>query len=143
DGGTEAWSADTLQRIPAADMGVKVDDFGFPYHYSLTNTTPGGAGTRIDLNPPTGVITPLAAFEPLVDSNLPSTRPESEGAWGFALAPPRFPVGLNTGVFIGFHGQFDTGGVANEENPLLYVDPTTGQYFDFISNDEPGIGHLD
>ncbi len=142
-GGNEAWSADTLQRVPAADMGVKVDDFGFPYHYTLTNVTPGGAGTRIDLRPPDGVILPLAAFEPLVDPNLPTTGSESEGASGFALAPAGFPPGLDGGAFIGFHGVFNQAGTANEENPLLYADPATGKYFDFVNNDWPNIGHLD
>ncbi len=35
------------------------------------------------------------------------------------------------------------GGIPNEENPVVYVDLTTTNYFQFIGNDEPGIGHLD
>src|SRR4029079_3546308 len=35
------------------------------------------------------------------------------------------------------------GGVANEENPLVFYNQTTGNYFDFISNNEPNIWHLD
>ena len=31
----------------------------------------------------------------------------------------------------------------NEENPLLYVDLATGDYFPLVGNDEPEIGHLD
>jgi hypothetical protein len=142
-GGNEAWSAETLQRVPVADMGVRVDNFGFPYHYTLTSETPGGVGTRIDLGPPDGVILPLAAFQPLVDPNLPTTGSESEGASGFALAPAGFPEALNSGALIGFHGLFNQAGVANEENPLLYADPATGNYFDFVSNDWPNIGHFD
>ena len=44
---------------------------------------------------------------------------------------------------MGFHGQFSKGGLANEENPLVYADSQTGEYFHFIGNDEPAIGHLD
>jgi hypothetical protein len=54
-----------------------------------------------------------------------------------------FPAGLNHGVFIGFHGLFNEGGITNDENPMLFADPSTGHYFDFISNDLPNIGHLD
>jgi hypothetical protein len=54
-----------------------------------------------------------------------------------------FPAGLNHGVFIGFHGQFNQGGTANDENPFIFANPVTGHYFDFISNNEPNIGHLD
>jgi hypothetical protein len=50
---------------------------------------------------------------------------------------------LNHGVFVGFHGLFNEGGTTNDENPLVFGDPATGHYFDFISNNEPGIGHLD
>ena len=92
---------------------------------------------------PTERVTPLASFEPLADPNLPGTGSRSQGASGFALSPPMFPTGLNDGVFIGFHGVFDTGGTSNDKNPMLFVNPNTGNYFDFISNDEPNIGHLD
>jgi hypothetical protein len=34
-------------------------------------------------------------------------------------------------------------GSANDENPLIFADPSTGHYFDFISNNLPNIGHLD
>ena len=33
--------------------------------------------------------------------------------------------------------------LANEENPLVFYNQTTGRYFDFIGNNEPNIGHLD
>ena len=68
---------------------------------------------------------------------------ESEGASGFALSPTEFPAGLNDGVFIGFHGVWNEGGTANDENPLIFADPSTGKYFDFVSNNEPGVGHFD
>ena len=60
-----------------------------------------------------------------------------------AFAPASFPAGLNNGIFVGFHGRFDLGGLANEENPLVFWNRATGQYFDFIGNNEPNIGHLD
>jgi len=59
------------------------------------------------------------------------------------LRPPGFPDGLNTGIFLGFHGRFNSGGTDNEENPVVYADPATGAYFHFIEGQQPGIGHLD
>ena len=47
------------------------------------------------------------------------------------------------GVFIGFHGKYGAGGLNNEENPLVYVDLRTTNYFHFIGDEEPAIGHLD
>ena len=141
--GDDAWSADTLQRVPGADMGVRIDNFGYPYHYTLASQVAGEPGTRIDLTSSSGIISPLADFEPLVDPNLPTIGSRSQGASGFALAPQGFPAGLNNGVFIGFHGDFDTGGVANQKNPLLYENLSTGKYFDFLSNDLTNIGHID
>jgi hypothetical protein len=150
-GGNEAWSADELDRIPAAQIGSSVPFFGFPeqingqlvYSYVKTIDKPGDPVTTI--NPGVGV-QPLVAFEPLPDPVLTVEGSESEGASGFALSPPNFPTGLNHGVFIGFHGIFNEGGTANDENPLVFADPnsTDGpQYFDFVSNNLPNIGHLD
>ena len=68
---------------------------------------------------------------------------ESEGPNEVALAPANFPDGLNGGLFVGFHGKYHLGGLANEENPLVYADPATGEYFHFISNDVAVIGHPD
>jgi hypothetical protein len=140
DGGYNGFSTDTLHMISAADVGVTDPNFGFPYSYTLTNQAPGEPVTAVN---PSERVAPLASFEPLADPNLPGTGSRSQGAAGFALSPPMFPAGLNNGVFIGFHGVFDTGGTSNDKNPMLFVNPTTGNYFDFISNDEPNIGHLD
>jgi hypothetical protein len=79
-------------------------------------------------------------FQPWPD---PWTGSESEGPSEIAFAPPGFPTGLNNGIFVGFHGRFDLGGLANEENPLVFYDRATGKYFDFIGNNEPNVGHLD
>jgi hypothetical protein len=140
DGGYYGFSTDTLQMISAADVGVTDPNFGFPYSYTLTNQTPGSPVTAVN---PTERVTPLASFEPLADPNLPGTGSRSQGASGAALSPPMFPAGLNNGLFVGFHGVFDSGGTSNDKNPMLFVNPGTGSYFDFISNDEPNIGHLD
>ena len=90
--GTAAWSTDTLQHVPSADMGVKVDDFGYPYDYS-PQPTPRRASrtTRVDLLPPRGVVAPIASFQPLADPNLPASGSESEGASGFAARPVGVP----------------------------------------------------
>ena len=126
-----------LNVIPAADLGVApVKFFGFPTNYIeyRTGRVVGGQG-----------IQPLVAFQPLPN---PITGSESEGPNDIAFAPPRFPEGLNNGIFVGFHGKYNLGGIANEENPLVYVDlspsaRTPTNYFHFIGNDEPSIGHLD
>jgi hypothetical protein len=128
----EPLSGDELNVIPAAEIGNgSVPDFGFPTNYTAyrSGTVVGGGG-----------IQPLVTFQPLPD---PFTGSESEGPNDLTFAPPGFPAGLNGGIFIGFHGKFNLGGMANEENPLVYVDPATKSYFQFIGNDEPGIGHLD
>ena len=122
---------------PAAQIGGPVEYFGFPevingqlvYSYVKTIDKPGDPVTVV--NPGVGV-QPLVAFEPLADPVLTAEGSESEGSSGFALSPPEFPAGLNHGVFIGFHGLFNEGGTANDENPLIFADPSTGQYFDFV-----------
>src|SRR5690606_17038572 len=48
-----------------------------------------------------------------------------------------------TGIFVGFHGKFNGGGLANEENPVVYADPETGEYFHFILGQQAGLGHPD
>jgi hypothetical protein len=143
-----AWSADELDRIPAAQIGAGVPYFGFPeviggqltYSYVKTSLQPGDPVTVI--NPDVGV-QPLIAFEPLADAALGSGGSKSQGASGFALSPAGFPAAVAGGVFIGFHGVFNAGGTANDENPLIFANPATGKYFNFVSNDEPNIGHLD
>ena len=132
----EPLSADELNMIPAANVGGTVEFFGFPTNY-IEYRTGRIVGTQ--------GVQPLVAFQPLPD---PITGSESEGPNDIAFAPPRFPPGLNNGIFVGFHGKYSAGGIANEENPLVYVDlspsaraPTN--YFHFIGNNEPNIGHLD
>ncbi len=128
----EPTSADELNWIPAAQVGNgTVQYFGFPSNYTAyrTGTVVGGGGVQ-----------PLVAFQPLPN---PSNGSESEGPNDITFAPPGFPPGLNNGIFVGFHGKYGLGGLANEENPLVYVDLTNNSYFQFIGNNEPNIGHLD
>jgi glucose/arabinose dehydrogenase len=127
----EPLSADELNRITRANIGGTVEDFGFIRDYIEYRT-----GRRVG----SGAIQPLVAFQPIPN---PMTGSESEGANEIAFAPAGFPTGVSNGVFIGFHGQFNLGGIANEENPLVYYDLNIRRYFDFIKNDEPNIGHLD
>jgi len=130
--GNEPLSADELNWIPAAEIGNgSVRDFGFPTNYTAyrSGTIVGGGG-----------IQPLVTFQPLPN---PANGSESEGPNDIAFAPLAFPEGLNHGVFVGFHGKWSLAGIANEENPLVFVDLNTTNYFQFIGNDEPNIGHLD
>ena len=126
----EPLSVDRVFAIPAAQIGTKVFNFGFPYSYIAYRTG------KVVGSPPRAVV----AFQPWPD---PYTGSESEGPSEIAFAPAGFPSSLNNGIFVGFHGRFDLGGLANEENPLVFYNRATGNYFDFIGNNEPNIGHLD
>jgi hypothetical protein len=108
-----------------------VEFYGYPANYTAyrSNTVVGGQG-----------IQPLVAFQPWPN---PLTGAESEGPNDIAFAPPAFPEPLNHGVFVTFHGKFGSGGLANEENALAFVDLNTTNYFHFIQPRLPGVGHLD
>lgn len=122
-------SPDELNRIRREDIGREVFDFGFPDNYTVyrTGEIVGGDG-----------VPPLMVFQPWPD---PITGRRSEGANEITFAPPAFPTGLNRGLFIGFHGKFAFGGLQNDENPVVYADPETGEYFHFIAGQQPGLGH--
>jgi glucose/arabinose dehydrogenase len=120
-----SFSADELDVIPAKKIGSEVVDFGFPDSYVDYAT-----GEVV------GPDTAAATFRPIEGS-------ESEGIAGIAFVPASFPDALAGGILAGFHGQFDETGIQNEENPVLWVNPATGESFDLISNDSPGVGHLD
>ena len=118
--GHTSLSADELNRIAAADLGVTVPDFGFAETYVdyATGTTVG---------PTEGVTPPLVAFRPLDGE-------KSEGAVELAMAPTAFPADFAGGVFVPFSGKFNLGGTQNDENPLVFVNTTTNTFFHFISN---------
>jgi glucose/arabinose dehydrogenase len=132
DGDTAPYelSVDELNTIAAADLAGAVEDFGFPSHYFAYRT---------DAEVGSGGIVPVVRFQPVP----PPDGSESEGPAEIAFAPPGFPPGLRTGVFVGFHGAFSATGVANADNPVVYVDLDTGEYFHFIANTEPLVGHPD
>jgi glucose/arabinose dehydrogenase len=131
----EPHGADELNILPAAAIGgagaANVEFYGYPANYTAyrTGVIVGGQG-----------IQPLVAFQPLPS---PASGAESEGPNDIAFAPPAFPDPLNNGVFVTFHGKFGSGGLNNEENPLVFVDLNTTNYFHFIPPRLPGVGHLD
>jgi glucose/arabinose dehydrogenase len=129
--GDEPLSTDTLNGIAAADIGTQVFNYGFPTQYVEYRT-----GRLIG----SGAIVPLVAFQPTPD---PFNGSESEGPAEIGFAPASFPTGLNNGVFLGFHGRFDFGGLLNEENAVVYYDLSTGAYFHFIESGQAGVGYLD
>ena len=122
---TVSFSADELDVVPAESIGSDVLDFGFPDRY--INYATGN---------PVGDETDRVNFLPIDGS-------ESEGVAGIAFVPMSFGGPLAGGILAGFHGQFDETGIENEENPLLWIDPATGKKFDLVSNESPGVGHLD
>lgn len=123
----EPTSADEINRITIADVGGKVFDFGFSDDYIEYRT-----GLRVG----SGATPPIAVFQPIDGS-------ESEGPAEIAFAPPYFPPGLDNGIFIAFHGRSGAAGTDNEENPVVYYDLETGEYFHFVGNDEASLGHVD
>jgi glucose/arabinose dehydrogenase len=134
DGLTNAnlpFSADELNFIAKTNIAVVTEYFGFPTNYTAyrTGTFVGGAGVQ-----------PLFTFQPIPN---PLTGHESTGVNNLLFAPTGFPDGVNTGLFLGFHGSFDLGGTNNAKNPVIYADPATTNYFHFIEGQQAGVGHLD
>ena len=127
----EPTSADELNVIRAADVGGAIEYFGFPTTYIQyrTGNTIGNTG-----------IPPEFAFLPLPNA---ANGSESEGPNDIAFAPSTFPEALRNGIFVSMHGQFNQGGLANEENPLVFANLDNGEYFHFIANNEASVGHLD
>jgi hypothetical protein len=142
--GNAADSLDTLHMISASQIGVSLPNTNFAtdfYDAAPTAFTKHG-------NP--DAIAHFAPFGPFDVSDHNASPNESEGPNEIAFAPASFPAGLNNGIFIGFHGQFDkvgapntTTGAGNEENPVVFYDLTTSTYWHFIGTQEPNIGHLD
>jgi hypothetical protein len=130
DGGgnpEEELSADELNRIFAPGIGGAIENFGFPSTYIDYFT-----GQRVG----SGGVQPVVAY-------VPGSGPEIAGAFKITFAPAGFPTGLSDGVLLGFHGLFDEGGTANDENPVAYTDLHTRTYFNFIAGSQAGVGHLD
>jgi hypothetical protein len=123
-------SADELNRIRAADLGTTLPDFGFPHtyiSYATGETISDGKPICPSIcNQPAGVSPPLLAFRP-VDGR------KSEGAVELAFAPEGFGRDFAGGTFTSFFGKF-AGGPANDENPVVFANPHTGEYYHFINN---------
>jgi glucose/arabinose dehydrogenase len=135
--GNAAYSLDTLHKINQASIGTTVPASNFATDF-YENTQPA-----VITHGSPDAVAHFAPFGPFNAADENSSPNESEGASEIAFAPANFPAGFNNGVFIGFHGQFDSVGTANEEHPVVYYDLGTGAYFDFIGTQEPDIGHLD
>ena len=116
-------SADNFDIVP---VGSGILNFGFPNTY-IDPVTGAVIGN------PAGVTLPFASF-------LPIAGAATQGVSGLALSPPGFPGGLNNGVFFGFYGRH-AGGTANDLTGVVYVDATTGKYFDFLPGAQNGVGH--
>src|SRR5947207_3113338 len=135
----EPLSADEVNPIAAADLGRQpVPAFGFPNDYIDYHTR-----QRVG----SGGVQPLVAFLPLPCASCPDPGDpngpdgaESEGPSGIVFAPPLFPAYVNNGVFVGFHGKFSAPPSGNEENPLVFWDAGTGNYFHFIESFQLGHG---
>jgi glucose/arabinose dehydrogenase len=123
----EPINADELNVIPVDRLGVGVPDFGFPDDY-VAYRTGERVGSTAEM--------PVIAFQPIAGS-------EAQGIAEFTFAPPGFPAPFNDGVFVGFHGNYQLSGLANDENPVLWVDPDLVTMLEFIPNDSPGLGHPD
>ncbi len=119
-----SFSADELNMIPAAAIGQTVFDFGFAD--SFVRSADGAL-----VNPGPGISDPLVAF-------LPVDGRRSEGAVEIAMAPAGFGAELGGGVFNAFYGMWGRAGEANEENPVVFGDPATGDYFHFVNNQVHG-----
>lgn len=135
----EPLSADELNSIPNDDIDSNVENFGFPdnnIEYRTGDLIDGNGNIIKNIN---DTNQPLVAFQPIPDA---LNGFESEGPAAIAFAPSQFPATLNDGMFVAFFGRFGKAGINNEENPLVYVNLETGEYFHFISNQEPSIGHI-
>ena len=120
-----SYSADELNIVPADKIGIDVLDFGFP-----------GAFIDYATGKAVGPETQFVAFLPTADG-------KSEGVAGITFLPKTFPTPFAGNVLAGFHGRFDETGLTNTENPLLSIDPKTGEIQVVVSNDSQAIGHLD
>ena len=119
-----AVSADELNRVPAASLGSSVIDFGYATNY-------------IDYN--TGLATGSNGLAPVV-AFIPSGGKQRIGISSSAEAPGAFPLEMQDGEFVSFHGDFYKSGVNNvlnlnidslmsTNNVLFLADFTSGTAF--------------
>ena len=122
-----AVSADELNRVPAASLGGSVIDFGYASNY-------------IDYN--TGLATGSNGLAPVV-AFIPSGGKQRIGISGSAEAPGSFPVEMQDGEFVSFHGDFYRSGVNNVLNPVVFYSRATNTYFDLVAAGQAGLGNID
>ncbi|HEY1683470.1 MAG TPA: hypothetical protein VGG19_01790 [Tepidisphaeraceae bacterium] len=122
------YSADEMNMIPANQVGTTVPDFGFAHSVILeSDGSQVGDGLGV---------------QPLQTFRATANGAQTEGPNEIAFAPSSFPAGLNNGIFVTFSGN-GYSGTDNDQNALVYYDPTTNQYFHFIESGQDGLGHID
>ncbi|MEM1210236.1 MAG: hypothetical protein AAGI54_13310 [Planctomycetota bacterium] len=122
-------SREELNVVAAGDLGTVVPDFGFADDYTLLDGTvvnPGGASIAQPLS------TLVTADDDLAISPV-----------DIAFASDPFADILGEGLFLGFHGSFNSTGLDNETNPVGFYDLVSGEFIEFLGSDLPGIGHPD
>lgn len=128
--------ADTLKLIPANQIGQSIVDYGFPSAYI-------DFATGLPVNGDPGATSPLVAFTPVPDAQ--GILQYSEGVSAMAyLSPNLLPfVGNLGGVVVSFHGVFDGGGAANNQNAVVYYDFASGKVIPILDGGTAGVGHID
>ena len=121
-------SADELNFLRLSEAAAVPPHFGYPDEF-------------VELD--SGITNGLSSVQPVMVFREVEGDGESEGPAQMTWAPPQFPAGLNLGVFIGFHGDYDQWGAENRENAVVYADPATGQFLHFLRPNQPDVGHLD
>jgi hypothetical protein len=121
-----ATSADVFDVIPAGTTSIL--NFGFPNTFA-------DPVTGIEMGPTLGITLPVVPFIPLGDQ-------KSQGAAGMALSPSNFPATLSNGIFAGFFGAGYESVSGSYWDPVIYSDLGTGQYFDFITGGQTGVGPI-
>jgi len=129
-------SADTLNLIPASQIGSTLYDFGFPNSYTDFDT-----GQRV--NGDAGATAPVVSFIPTVDGNGVLQYSEGLAGMGYVGAGAAPFVGASGGEFVGFHGVKNGAGAANYENAFEYYDFASGDYYPIVDDGAAGVGHLD
>ncbi len=128
--------ADTLNVVPASNIGKVIYDFGFPDSYVDFAT---GKYVKGDPN----ATPPLAAFVAVANTNGAPQYAEGLSAMAFAPSGSLPFAGSRGGEIVTFHGVKDAFGAANYDDALLYYDFASGVDTPIVDSRTAGIGHLD